>query len=396
MTPWKVLAGAVGLGLALSACSGDGTDPGPQEPEGAPTSTAADRDGRSPDGDPFDGDREVVASGLEIPWALAHHPEGDIFVTERPGRVRLIRDGELVGDPVAEVDVVAEGEGGLLGIDLHPSFLDNAWAYLYFTSEEGGLHNRVVRFVVEESGDSYEFVEDRVIVEGIPAAGNHNGGRIAFGPDEHLYIGTGDAGDPNRSADPGNLGGKILRVDEDGRPGDDPPFDDGRVYAYGLRNPQGLAWDDRDRLYATEHGPSGEFGLCCLDELNLIERGGFYGWPYRSGGEETGAGSPPEEPVGPVASSGNDTWAPSGLAHVSSGDDAYLAVGLLAGSQIRRFTIDPENPHRVNEESAILDDLGRVRDVSVGPDGCAYILTSNRDGRGRPADQDDRVIRSCP
>jgi glucose/arabinose dehydrogenase len=340
----------------------------------------------------------VVATGLEAPWDLAFLPSGDVLVTERPGRVRLVHGGKLEPENVAELEVGARGEAGLLGIALHPGFPKRPYVYLYAT-HPAGHENRVLRFRLAAGGPAGIRLKDqRVLLGGIPAATVHDGGRLAFGPDGMLYATTGDAREPARAADPHSLAGKILRLTPDGSVPDANPFAGSPAWSYGHRNPQGLAWDKAGRLYASEHGPTGEFGLCCHDEVNLIQRGGFYGWPLRAGAaraatpEEVGLRNTPARSLNPIVESGRATWAPSGIAASHGG----LVVAALAGERLLRLVLDPDDPARVVRREVILDGLGRLRAVERGADGCLYVLTSNRDGRGSPDGRDDRLLRLCP
>jgi len=318
----------------------------------------------------------AVAQHLEIPWALDFLPDGSIVLTERPGRLRIIKPtGELKADPLYTVpDVAPVGEGGLLGIAVHPDFEANGYIYIYYTYDSGGgLANRVLRLLYNGG----QPVPDKTIIVGIPGAGNHNGGRLKFGPDGKLYITTGDATNASLAQDTGSLAGKILRLNEDGTVPADNPFPGSPVYSYGHRNPQGLAWDSLGRLWATEHGQS------ATDELNLIVAGQNYGWPVIRG-DETAPGM-----QSPVVHSGSLTWAPSGMVFL----DGYLYFAGLRGQSIFRMDVnDPaKTPTRLFE-----GDFGRVRDIVVGPDGYLYIITSNRDGRAIPSGVDDQLIRIDP
>jgi glucose/arabinose dehydrogenase len=227
--------------------------------------------------DPKKEELTIVTQNLEIPWSLAFLPDQSLLFTERPGRVGLIdKEGNLTF--VANIlEVKHRGEGGLLGITLHPDFRDNKYVYLYYTYANTGDNtlNRVVRYKLENK----QLRGEEVIVNAIPGAINHNGGRIKFGPDKFLYITTGDALNPSLAQDKNSLAGKILRVTDEGKLLENNPFGN-LVYSYGHRNPQGLAWDNQGRLWATEHGPQAH------DELNLIERGANYGWPIVVGDEE--------------------------------------------------------------------------------------------------------------
>jgi glucose/arabinose dehydrogenase len=326
----------------------------------------------------------VVARGLEIPWEIAFAPDGRAFVTERPGRIRLLRAGRLDPDPVATLPVAHVGEGGLLGLALHPQFPRQPYVYVYYTYEDQGLRNRIER--LREQGG--RLVQDRVILDGIPGAAIHDGGRIAFGPDGMLYVGTGDAARRQLAQNPASLGGKILRLTPDGGVPPDNPFPGSFVYSLGHRNVQGLAWHPTTRrLYATEHGPSGERGFA-HDEVNLIRPGGNYGWPEVLCGQGLRPGF-----IEAIACSGEETWAPSGATFVSRGAWAErLLVANLRGAHLRLFTLNADGT-RVIRQERVLVGFGRLRDVVEGPDGALYVLTSNRDGRGSPAPDDDRILR---
>jgi aldose sugar dehydrogenase len=315
----------------------------------------------------------IVAENLEIPWDIAFTQDGDIIITERNGRLRLIdNNGQLVPEPVAALtNVYSEGEGGLLGLTLHPQFEVNRLIYIYHTylSPENNILNRVVRYRFERDVLS----DESVIIEGIPGARFHNGGRIRFGPDEHLYITTGDALDPQLSQDTNSLAGKILRIEPDGGVPRDNPFGN-EVYSYGHRNPQGLAWDNEGNLWATEHGST------ALDELNLIERGNNYGWPEIEGD------STREGMETPFLHSGNNTWAPSGIALFNN---SLLFTG-LRGASLYQVRIIDGSPHL---ERHFQNTFGRLRAVEIGHDSNIYLITNNRDGRGNPQDNDDKIIR---
>ncbi len=316
----------------------------------------------------------VVAENLEVPWALAILPEGGMFLTERGGRVRLVdRTGSLQNEPVAQIDSVRQiGEGGLHGIVLHPDFQNNRFVYVYYTYAGSGNNtmNRVVRYTFQNN----RLQNEEMIVDQIPGASTHDGGRIKFGPDGFLYITTGDAQEPSLSQDRNSLAGKILRVTDTGEPAPGNPFRT-RIYSYGHRNPQGIAWDNDGNLWSTEHGSQ------AFDELNRIAAGANYGWPTVRGNQSQEAMNPPH------MHSGNDTWAPSGLAYL----DGYLYFAGLRGEALYRVRVGS-----TTQETFFKGELGRLREAVAGPDGMLYISTSNRDGRGRPRAGDDKILRINP
>lgn len=325
---------------------------------------------------------DTVATGLVTPWALAFPPDGRIFLTERPGRVRVLTpDRVLEPEPLAEIDVAAQGEGGLLGIAVDPEFARNRRLYLYLTyRDDAGLRNRVVSYA--ESGGRLS--PPTVVLDGIPGAAIHNGGRIAFGPDRRLYVTTGDAARPELAQDRTSLAGKVLRINPDGSVPQDNPFPGSPVYSYGHRNPQGLAWQpDTRQLYATEHGASGN------DELNLVEPGRNYGWPLVQGRAHGSFRAPLAVYDSAIAPSGAAWYQGGGM----SPWQGSLLFTTLRGTHLRRATLEEGGAGGVAQQEAVFDDrFGRLRDVQVGPDGQLYMVTSNRDGRGDPSAEDDRVL----
>ena len=333
---------------------------------------------------------EVVAGGFETPWAIAFASDGRIFVTERPGRIRIIKNGKLQTEPWMEIDAYEAGETGLMGLALDPEFSRNRFVYAAYTYRDsnGRLKNRLVR--LREDSATGKGMADKVLVDNVAGNNNHNGGRVKFGPDGKLYWTVGDAQNTRFSQDISSLNGKIMRLNPDGTIPADNPLAKSPVYSYGHRNPQGLAWQPgTGRLYATEHGPSG-FQGCCMDEVNLIEAGKNYGWPAIRGDESQ------EGMVAPVLHSGeSETWAPGGAAFVARGpwSGSLLFTG-LRGQALYRLVLDPKDPRKVvSFEGIFVRQFGRLRDVAEGPDGKIYLLTSNRDGRGWPAQDDDKVLR---
>jgi len=343
---------------------------------------------------------EVVAADLSVPWALSFDDSGALYFTERPGRLRVIRDGQLDPEPVAELAVAATGEGGLLGLALDPQFSTNKHLYLMYTLEQGGgLANRIARYTLGEAGLSGEMV----LVDGIPGARNHDGGRLAFGPDGMLYATTGDAGRPALAQDLDSLAGKILRMNPDGSVPADNPFPGSLVYSYGHRNPQGLAWHpETGVLYSVEHGPSGEFGSCCRDEFNRIIPGGNYGWPFVAGDDVLDPGGAAGlDLIAPVLNSGEDTWAPASVTFYRGDPFAswenMAFIGMLRGSDILRVELGGDALDQTLASARVLNgEFQRIREVIVGPEGYLYISTSNQDGRAWPAPEDDRIIRVMP
>lgn len=320
----------------------------------------------------------VIAEGLDTPWAIAFLPNGSMLVTERKGTVRLVTDGTLQAEPVATITSAKEiGEGGLQGITTHPDFKTNRFVYVYYTygGGDGGTLNRVSRFTF----DGKSFANEVFVVDAIPGAQNHDGGRIKFGPDKKLYITTGDAQNPSFAQDTSSLAGKTLRVNDDGSPAPGNPFGN-RTYSYGHRNPQGITWDSSGTLWSTEHGPSGT--QTGNDEFNKIEQGKNYGWPDIKGTQAKSG------MVTPVIESGFlNAWAPAGLAYL---DNKFYFAG-LRGSAL--YELDGSG---TNLKTHLKNEFGRLREVIVGPDNMLYVTTSNQDGRGNPRQGDDKILQINP
>jgi len=343
----------------LAACSSDQSADQPATSAGnRPTSAA------SPSGTAA-GQVTVLASGLEIPWGIAFLPDGDALVTER-NSARILRVPAGGGTPtevqqLSEVD--GDGEGGLLGIAVPPTYARDQLVYVYYSTADD---NRIARMRLGQP--------PRPIVTGIPRSGIHNGGRLAFGPDGYLYAGTGDASARGNSQDRNSLGGKILRMTPDGQPAPGNPFGT-LVWSYGHRNVQGLVFDRAGRLWASE------FGQNRFDEINLIQPGKDYGWPVVEGASD--------DPrfAAPLVTWPTSDASPSGV--TIAGSTLYVAA--LRGERLWEVPLDGDRTGTPHAE--LQGRYGRLRAVQLAPDGSLWILTSNRDGRGDPAGEDDRILR---
>lgn len=306
---------------------------------------------------------EILSENLDTPWAIDFLPDGKVIFTERNGRVSILNNNKT--DVVANLDVSEKSEAGLLGIAVDTDFTKNKFVYVYYTHENG---NRISRFVLNE-----KLEQEFVLLDNVPNARFHDGGRLKFGPDGKLYATTGDAIVPSSAQDINSLAGKILRINKDGTIPSDNPFGN-YVFSYGHRNPQGLAWHPATKqLYASEHGPTRN------DEINIIIKGKNYGWPI----EECEA----KEHAKPLRCYSEFTLAPAGIAFHKN--DLYIAG--LRGTQLRRIIFDNDYETIISEEE-LFNELGRIRDV-VEHNGYLYIATSNKDGRGIPKSGDDKIIR---
>lgn len=313
-------------------------------------------------------DGSIDANNLFIPWTISKN-KSDFFLSQRDGAVVRI-NGELGVVDVQSVDVTEEilheGQGGFLGFTLAPDFETTNMALAYHTYEKSGeVLNRIISLKLEDN----VWKEKDVLIEGIPGGEINNGGRIQVGPDGMLYATTGDTGIPEYAQDVNNLAGKILRMEVDGNIPEDNPTENSYVFSYGHRNPQGFAWSNEGKLYSSEHGENGH------DEINLIEAGNNYGWPVIQGDEEE-AGM-----VSPLHHSGDNTWAPSGMAY----DDGQLYIASLAGAEIFTYNLAADE---INE---FFSDAGRLRDVMIEDDSL-FTITNNHDSRGEPKQKDDRLI----
>lgn len=332
---------------------------------------------------------EEVVTGLDVPWGITFLPNNDILISERPGRVRLVQNGKLRPQAIATINVSDRGEGGLLGIAAHPDFANNRFFYVYFTANANGSPvNRVERWRLSQDGTSA--TRDRIIVDNIPVAQFHNGGRIRFGPDGMLYIGTGDARDPDLSQDVNSLAGKILRVTPDGQVPADNPFAGNPVYILGIRNTQGFDWVNPSTLWVSDHGPSGELGRSGHDKVSVAQAGANLGWPtiYRC-----------ESQQGLVTPA--IVWQqalPPGGAAIYTGNaipewKGSLIVAALRAEQLQRVVIDPQSNQVQRHEVYLQGQQGRLREAIMGPDGELYVTTSNCDGRGSCPAAQDKILR---
>jgi glucose/arabinose dehydrogenase len=336
---------------------------------------------------------ETVVSGLEVPWGIAFLPGGDLLVSERAGRVRLVRDGKLFAT-ILNVAVAPGAESGLLGIAASPTFDLDGLFYVYATVLVGGARtNRVVRYRLD--ADHRAATLDRVVLDNLPGAELHDGGRLRFGPDGMLYVGTGDARTPDIAQSKESLGGKILRVTKDGAAPPDNPFAPSPIYLLGLRNPQAFDWLDRGTLVVVDHGPSGELGRSGHDEVSFARAGDNLGWPKIYGCE-----------AAPGKVTPRMTWeeaVPPGGAAIYTGTAipewrGSLLIGTLRSKHLHRVELDQDDPRRARRHEVYFQGdppagFGRLREVIMGPDGELYVTTSNCDGRGICPEERDRILR---
>lgn len=338
---------------------------------------------------------ETVATGLTVPWAFAWLPNKDLLFTERPGRVRIIEGGKLRPEPVFTVpDVEPSSESGLMDISLHPDFGKNNYVYLAYSYRKDGKFDKVVRY--KYSGG--KLIEDKVIIENMPAAPNHAGMRARFGPDGKLYITVGDSTNWQLAQKMDSLAGKTLRLNDDGTVPPDNPFVNTpgarkEIWSYGHRNAQGLAWQPGTGvMFQTEHGPSSFEGLGSGgDEFNVVDRGANLGWPTIHHEQKR------EGMVSPLLEYSPACAPASGMFY--NGDKfpefkGNFFFGCLRGTRMIRVVLDGRKV--VRQENLLSGTFGRIREMAEGPDGYIYFSTSNRDGRGSPATDDDRILRIVP
>lgn len=354
--------GLIGCTAVLTACGSAPSD-------GEATTRAAPPAATTVAGD-APGTLTTVATGLRVPWGMAFLPSGDALVAERGGRiVQIARTGHRVRTVMRVPGVVEEGEGGLLGLAVSPTYRRDRLVYAYLTTARD---NRIVRFRLGG--------RPQVVLSGLQSGAIHNGGRIAFGPDGKLYAGVGDTGESDLAQRRGSRNGKILRMHPGGGVPRDNPFRRSRVWSWGHRNVQGLAWDRSRRLWATEFGQN-EF-----DEVNLIRRGRNYGWPTVEGRGSTHGG----RFVNPRVVWSTAEASPSGAAIVGS----TLYVGALRGERL--WAVPLRGSSTGKPRALLAGRLGRIRTVVAAPDGSLWLTTSNRDGRGQVRSGDDRVMRLVP
>jgi quinoprotein glucose dehydrogenase len=335
---------------------------------------------------------EVWVEDLNIPWSLVFLPNGDALVTQRRGDIVRIPKGSNQHETLHEFsDIKPIGDAGLMGMALHPDFEQEPFIYVMYTYGQGkeDLKSKVVRFRYEKNTIS----DPEIIIDDIPAHAIHLGGRIAFGPDKMLYIGTGDLGQPFTSQDLESLASKILRITPEGEIPEDNPFRGSPVYSYGNRVVQGFAWHpETNTLFNSEHGPSGaavEGEVRYRDEVNRVEKGKNYGWPIVVGAPGM------SEYEDPILMWNEAAFPPAGMVFYK-GD---LFVTSLGGQALLRVEFEDQENLKVKHterwfSTALSEGIyGRMRDVTVGPDGYLYVITSNTDGRAELRPNDDKILR---
>ncbi|PTJ72124.1 PQQ-dependent sugar dehydrogenase [Mammaliicoccus sciuri] len=364
----RLMISAISASFILSACSNDSKEE--TEDKGKQTQNEMEHEQSQSDDNQERKETkgiETVAQGLDTPWSIARLD--DVFyLSERPGKIIKI-DGNKKTEQQVDLDkeVSTAAEAGLLGFVLAPDFKDSKEAYAYYTYEDNGQFNRIVKLKLEN--DTWK--EDEVLIDKIPSGQYHHGGRLKIGPDDKLYATTGDASDEQNAQDKDTLGGKILRINLDGSKPKDNPISNSYVYSYGHRNPQGIVWTPDGQMYASEHGNQAN------DEINEINEGQNYGWPVIEGNEEN------DNMETPIFTSGSDdTWAPSGIAF----KDGIIYSAALRGEGIMKFDVEKDEMKKVATK------YGRIRDVYIVNDDL-YFVSNNTDGRGNPSQNDDKMYK---
>jgi glucose/arabinose dehydrogenase len=333
---------------------------------------------------------EVFAENLTVPWSIAWTDKDRMLVNERTGKIRIIQNGKVQDAPLLEIKEVSVGsEEGLMGLAIDPNYSENKYIYISYAYGKGdNLSIKVVRY--KDNGNNVS--DELILIDKLPGAKNHAGCRLRFGPDGKLYITTGDATDREIAQDLKNMGGKILRLNSDGSIPSDNPFPNSPVWSYGHRNPQGIDfYPGTSILWETEHGPSGFDGPGGGDEVNVITKGGNYGWPVVSHeGHKEGMIDPVLEYT-PAEAPASGMFYKSGV--ISQFRNNFF-FGCLRGRGIIRVVVDDKDPAKVISQNKMSDvDYGRIREIAEGPDGAIYFSTSNKDGRGNPGGTDDRILR---
>ncbi|MEB8265013.1 PQQ-dependent sugar dehydrogenase [Mammaliicoccus sciuri] len=364
----RLMISAISASFILSACSNDSKEE--TEDKGKQTQNEMEHEQSQSDDNQERKETkgiETVAQGLDTPWSIAR--SDDVFyLSERPGKIIKI-DGNKKTEQQVDLDkeVSTAAEAGLLGFVLAPDFKDSKEAYAYYTYEDNGQFNRIVKLKLEN--DTWK--DDEVLIDKIPSGQYHHGGRLKIGPDDKLYATTGDASDEQNAQDKDTLGGKILRINLDGSKPKDNPISNSYVYSYGHRNPQGIVWTPDGQMYASEHGNQAN------DEINEINEGQNYGWPVIEGNEEN------DNMETPIFTSGSDdTWAPSGIAF----KDGIIYSAALRGEGIMKFDVEKDEMKKVATK------YGRIRDVYIVNDDL-YFVSNNTDGRGNPSQNDDKMYK---
>ena len=368
----------VATAISVSALAG-------QSP--APPQSVADPDGRIVTSEKQTFKMEIVARGIETPWALAFLPDGRLLITERPGHLRIVQNGRLLAEPVKGTPKVWEKQdGGLLDVEVHPQYARNGWIYLSYSETLAGAvasppadppsMTVIVRGKINKNN---EWVDQQVLFRAPPAIYNasnaHYGSRFIFDKHNHLFFSFGEKQQVMDAQDLSKPTGKIHRVNDDGTVPKDNPFVNRAgalptIWSYGHRNPQGLAWDPvTGKLWESEHGPNGG------DEINIIEPGHNYGWGVITMGTQAGMAKREEPGMEQPIVFYTPTLAPAGMTFYSGdkypGWKNHLFVGGLAGQQLRRLETSGDT---VVHQEVVFKDFGRVRDVAVGPDGYLYVL----------------------